>query len=146
MLRKTISEVNIILQAASLIFETSLSSDDLVHHAKARCELRGVPACEKVQMPEPGGKLDVLDSKAIWCVGKIVASYENTGHANTLLITYVGWGKVFDEFICAKSPRLAPLGFYTQRKDFPHYVVSTTQSVRSEEESGAESIHHRNVI
>lgn len=63
-----------------------------------------------------GTKLDVKDTESVWCVGTIKEVIINKNHKETLLIHYEGWDKLYDEYICVNSSRLAPLGFFTKRE------------------------------
>ena len=38
-----------------------------------------------------------------------------------IAVHYEGWNKYYDEFLPLSSPRLAPLGYYTNREDIPKY-------------------------
>ena len=62
-----------------------------------------------------GLALDIMDTENIWCAGVVRDIFPNAGHAPTLLVHYNGWDSMYDEYICARSPRIAPRGFFTQR-------------------------------
>ena len=40
-----------------------------------------------------------------------------------LAIHYEGWNRWYDEFLPITSPRIAKLGFYTNRDDIPKYKM-----------------------
>ena len=68
-----------------------------------------------------GDKIDVRDTGYIWCVGTVKIKIENSNKDTILIIHYEGWNNYFDEIIRLSSPRLAPLGYYTTRKEIPKY-------------------------
>ena len=72
---------------------------------------------------EIGVKYDVKDTENIWCIGIIKKIVKNIGHSDTLFISYLGWDKIYDEFLCSNSERIAPLGFFTKRRDIPRYAI-----------------------
>lgn len=71
---------------------------------------------------QPGDMLDVRDTLFFWCVGT-VKQVINTKEApnQILLIHYPGWNSIYNEFIPSDSPRLAPLGTFSSRRDLPQY-------------------------
>jgi hypothetical protein len=38
-----------------------------------------------------------------------------------ILVHYEGWSRKYDEYMLLNSPKLAPLGTYTDRTDIPRY-------------------------
>jgi hypothetical protein len=46
-----------------------------------------------------------------------------------LVIHYEGWNKYFDEILPSNSPRVAPHGYYTNRKDLPRYALKEENSM-----------------
>ena len=70
----------------------------------------------RVNFADVGSKLDVKDTESIWCVGVVKEIIQNNNHAATLLIHYNGWDRIYDEYICINSSRLAPLGCFTDRR------------------------------
>lgn len=70
-------------------------------------------------------QLDVRDTEYVWCVGKIKKIINQHGsQSKLLLIHYEGWSDFYDEFINENSNKLAPIGFFTSRKDIPKYNLS----------------------
>lgn len=61
-----------------------------------------------------GTKVDARDTEHIWCQGEI-AGIENEGHEKVVKIHYMGWSRIYDEYLPVKSERLAKRGFYTNR-------------------------------
>ena len=59
------------------------------------------------------------DTENIWCIGIIKKMIKNKNHSDTLFIHYEGWDKIYDEYICSNSNRIAPHGYYTSRTDIP---------------------------
>ena len=74
-----------------------------------------------------GEKLDVRDTEYIWCVGSVLKIYRVDNKVTELLVHYLGWNKIYDEIIDFKSPRLAPFGFYSTRKEIPRYASSENE-------------------
>lgn len=78
-----------------------------------------------MQLPKtfrPGDMLDVRDTLFFWCVGKVKQVIgSKTGKSQVLLIHYPGWNSIYNEFIPSDSPRLAPLGTFSSRRDLPQY-------------------------
>ena len=68
-----------------------------------------------------GDKYDVKDTENIWCTAVIEDIFKQKHHSDILLIRYDGWDQIYNEYICSKSDRIAPLGFYTKRRDIPQY-------------------------
>ena len=58
----------------------------------------------------------------MWCEARIVAIIEAKDQENSILVHFKGWDLKYDEIIPVSSPRLARLGFYTNRKDIPYYM------------------------
>jgi len=48
---------------------------------------------------------------------------ESIGKEPILAIHYNDWNKWYDEFLPINSPRLAKLGFYSNRDDIPKYKM-----------------------
>jgi hypothetical protein len=46
-----------------------------------------------------------------------------------LVVHYEGWNKYYDEIIKQSSPRLAPLGTYSNRRDIPKYQLKSENSM-----------------
>lgn len=46
-----------------------------------------------------------------------------------LVVHYEGWNKYYDEIVKQYSPRVAPFGTYTSRKDIPKYQLKTDNSM-----------------
>jgi len=63
-----------------------------------------------------GSRIDVRDTESIWCIGIVKDIIKNKNHKETLLIHYAGWDNIYDEYICINSHRLAPLGYFTERR------------------------------
>ncbi|CAD8150769.1 unnamed protein product [Paramecium octaurelia] len=74
-----------------------------------------------------GDSLDVLDTEHIWCVGQII----NMRNQKEMLVHYKGWDKVYDEYISISSPRLSPLGLFTDRTDILLYQSSPNDNAMS---------------
>jgi len=76
--------------------------------------------------------VDVRDTDFIWCLGEVTMIIESMDKEPILAIHYEGWNRWYDEFLSINSPRLARLGFYTNRDDIPKYrmkqVVSNDSS------------------
>jgi len=71
-----------------------------------------------------GSRVDVRDTECIWCVGYVKLKIEQPNQPPLLFIHYEGWHKIFDESLPQNSERLAPLGFYSERKDIPKYLLN----------------------
>jgi hypothetical protein len=70
----------------------------------------------------PGEMLDVRDTLFFWCMGTVKQVLSGKDDSpQVLLIHYPGWNAIYNEFIPANSPRLAPLGRFSSRKDLPQY-------------------------
>eukprot|EP01017_Pseudomicrothorax_dubius_P031452 TRINITY_DN4017_c0_g1_i4.p1 TRINITY_DN4017_c0_g1~~TRINITY_DN4017_c0_g1_i4.p1 ORF type:complete len:279 (-),score=29.86 TRINITY_DN4017_c0_g1_i4:137-973(-) len=65
--------------------------------------------------------IDVRDTEYIWCSAKVLRVERNGKHAPTVLVHYESWSKIYDEFICLNSSRIAKHGTYTGRRDIPRY-------------------------
>ncbi|CAD8050855.1 unnamed protein product [Paramecium primaurelia] len=74
-----------------------------------------------------GDTLDVLDTEHIWCVGQII----NIRNQKEMLVHFQGWNKVYNEFIQISSPRLSPLGLFTNRSDILLYQPSLNENSMS---------------
>lgn len=46
-----------------------------------------------------------------------------------MIVHYEGWNKYYDEIIKQTSPRLAPFGLYSSRKDLPKYFLKSENSM-----------------
>ena len=68
-----------------------------------------------------GNKLDVRDTEHIWCIATIEQIIRKKFKTPLVYVHYEGWSRVYDEYLSFDSPRLAPLGFFTERKDIPRY-------------------------
>jgi hypothetical protein len=72
---------------------------------------------------EVGDQIDVRDTDYIWCVGTVKMVIESIGNDPILAVHYEGWNMWYDEFLPIGSPRIARLGFYTNRDDIPKYKM-----------------------
>ncbi len=54
---------------------------------------------------------------------------ESPAREPLLVVHYEGWNKYYDEIIKQSSPRLAPYGLYTSRKDIPKYYLKEQNSM-----------------
>jgi len=70
---------------------------------------------------EVGDKVDVRDTEYIWLVATVKFKIECAGRDPLLIIHYDSWNSYYDEVIKMTSPRLAPYGTYSSRKDLPKY-------------------------
>jgi hypothetical protein len=70
---------------------------------------------------EAGMRLDVRDVDYVWCTGKIYRTVNKVQEKKMkwMIVKYDKSNK--KEELPENSPRIAPLGFYTGRKDIPHY-------------------------
>ena len=68
-----------------------------------------------------GNKLDVRDTEHIWCIATIEQIIRKKSKTPLVYVHYEGWSRVYDEYLSFDSPRLAPLGFFTERRDIPRY-------------------------
>ncbi|CAK65790.1 unnamed protein product (macronuclear) [Paramecium tetraurelia] len=71
-----------------------------------------------------GDTLDVLDTEHIWCVGSII----NILNQKEILIHFQGQNKAYNEYIPISSPRLSPLGLFTNRTDILLYYPSQDEN------------------
>jgi hypothetical protein len=78
---------------------------------------------KKVSLFEIDQKYDIKDTENIWCVGIVKDIIKNENHSDTLFVHYLGWDEIYDEYICANSDRIAPLGMFTKRRDIPRYSI-----------------------
>lgn len=60
-------------------------------------------------------------------MGHVLKIYEVNGVVTEVLVHYLGWHKIYDEILDIKSPRLAPFGFYSARKEIPRYASQETE-------------------
>jgi hypothetical protein len=70
---------------------------------------------------EVGDKVDLRDTEYIWLVGTVKFKIECVGREPLIAVHYDGWNSFYDEIIKISSPRIAPFGTYTSRKDLPRY-------------------------
>ena len=89
---------------------------------------------EKLKLKEvkAGDKIDIRDTEYIWCVGVVELKITSEKHKTVLYIHYEvsiilftvkGWNRKYDEYVYLTSPRLAPLGTYSNRTDIPRYYM-----------------------
>lgn len=71
-----------------------------------------------------GEEIDVCDTEHVWCKAMIKKVFREDGRTNEVLVHYDQWNKIYDEVINVKSQRLAPVGFFSERKDIPRYKLS----------------------
>ena len=66
-------------------------------------------------------KIDVRDSDYVWCTGRIYRTVNKFQEKKVkrMIVKYDKSSK--KEEFPENSPRIAPLGFYTNRKDIPRY-------------------------
>ena len=83
----------------------------------------------RIDSIEPGAKIDVRDTEYIWCSGTVKIKIECPNKDPLLVVHYEGWNKYYDEVIKQTSPRLAPHGTYTSRKDLPRYHLKQDNSM-----------------
>ncbi len=76
-----------------------------------------------------GDKVDVRDTEYIWLQGLVKIKIECANKEPLLVIHYQGWNKYYDEIIKQNSPRLAPCGTYSLRKDLPKYFLKNDNSM-----------------
>jgi hypothetical protein len=75
----------------------------------------------KLDKAEVGDKVDVRDTDYIWCVGEVKMIIEAANKEPLLAIHYISWSMYYDEVLPLSSPRIAKLGYYTNRDDIPRY-------------------------
>ena len=75
-------------------------------------------------------KIDVRDTEYVWCIGRIKAVVSFPRSPKYIYVHYEGWDKIFDEYFSEHSERIAPLGFFTNRKDIPRYILSGNGNCR----------------
>lgn len=68
--------------------------------------------------------LDVKDTEHIWCTATVELKIQTENREPLLYLHYSGWSRKYDEYMYQSSSRIAPLGFYTSRKDIPRYKMS----------------------
>jgi len=85
---------------------------------------------KKLTSVEVGDLIDVRDTDYIWCVGQVRMVVESQFKEPVVTIHYLGWNMYYDEFLPLSSPRLAKKGFYTDRKDIPHYKIRGEEDTR----------------
>lgn len=71
-----------------------------------------------------GQKIDARDTCHVWCEAIILDKIQHKSQCATLLIHYINWNCVYDEFIGENSPRLAKFKSFTGRSDIPRYSKS----------------------
>ncbi|CAD8067959.1 unnamed protein product [Paramecium sonneborni] len=81
----------------------------------------------KITNFKQGDSLDILDTEHIWCVGQII----EIKNQKEMLVHYKGWNKAYDEYIPISSPRLSPLGLFTNRTDILLYQPSLNENAMS---------------
>ncbi len=69
------------------------------------------------------------DTEYIWVIGSVKIKIECANRDSLLVVHYEGWNKYYDEIIKQNSPRIAPLGTYTSRKDIPKYMLKSDNSM-----------------
>ena len=77
-----------------------------------------------------GEKVDMRDTEYIWCTATVRMIIESANSEQMLLVNYQGWNRYFDEIISKSSPRIAPHGLYTSRKDIPKYQLKTENAMQ----------------
>jgi len=83
----------------------------------------------KIENIEVGDKVDIRDTEYIWCEGKVKIKIECPNRDTLLVVHYEGWNKYYDEIIKQNSPRIAPHGLFTSRKDIPKYHLKSDNSM-----------------
>jgi hypothetical protein len=78
---------------------------------------------------EVGDRVDVRDTEYIWLQGLVKIKIECANKEPLLVVHYEGWNKYYDEIIKQNSPRLAPRGIYSDRKDLPKYYLKSDNSM-----------------
>ncbi len=78
---------------------------------------------------EVGDKVDVRDTEYIWLNGTIKSKIECAARDTLVIVHYEGWNSYYDEVIKLTSPRLAPMGTYSSRKDIPKYQLKSENSM-----------------
>lgn len=70
---------------------------------------------------EAGTRIDVRDTDYVWCTGRIYRTVNKLQEKKMkwMIVKYDKFNK--KEEFPENSPRIAPLGFYTARKDIPRY-------------------------
>ena len=76
-----------------------------------------------------GDRVDVRDTEFIWLQGLVKIKIECANKEPLLVVHYEGWNKYYDEIIKQNSPRLAPRGVYSDRKDLPKYYLKNDNSM-----------------
>lgn len=83
----------------------------------------------RIDNVDVGTKIDIRDTEYIWCEGTVKIKIECPNRDPLLVVHYEGWNKYFDEIIKQNSPRLAPHGCYSKRKDLPRYLLKAENSM-----------------
>ena len=83
----------------------------------------------RVENVECGERIDIRDTEYIWCEGRVKIKIEAANKENLVVVHYEGWNKYYDEIIKINSPRLAPFGTYSSRKDIPKYHLKAENSM-----------------
>ena len=76
-----------------------------------------------------GDRVDVRDTEYIWLQGTIKIKIECANKEPLFVVHYEGWNKYYDELIKQNSPRLAPVGTYSSRKDITKYFLKNDNSM-----------------
>ena len=48
------------------------------------------------------------------------------------MMHFKGWNKYYDEILPITSPRLSPLGLYTNRDDIPRYEIKNNNAMKAQ--------------
>lgn len=83
----------------------------------------------RIESAEVGDRIDVRDTEYIWCQGTVKIKIECPNREPLLVVHYEGWNKYYDEIIKQNSPRVAPHGTYTTRRDIPRYSLKNENSM-----------------
>jgi hypothetical protein len=110
-------------EVVSELISKSGDSDVMAQWETQKCEFTTWQLKKKIDKIDIGEKLDVRDTDYIWCTGEVRMIVESINREPILAIHYEGWNMWYDEFLPITSPRLARLGFYTQRDDIPKYQM-----------------------
>ena len=91
-----------------------------LQEVEERATVRWSDASLNTAEVEVGSLLDVRDTENIWCVARVeeVLRSRNPGgrERKVYKIHYIGWDRVFDEYIPQNSMRLAPHEMFTSRE------------------------------
>ena len=114
-LRRNSTHPSLLLDTAARQAANTLDENATANFRARTTEAEDHARARSVQEFTVGQALDVMDTENIWCAGVVRGVFPNAGHAPTLLVHYLGWDPMYDEYLCARSPRIAPRGFFTQR-------------------------------